>query len=83
MSMANYAAQLYSLKVAIRFYTECLEAGVLCAQGSSYSERAGVWVSILPSQLGRNPILLRLLTFSPECSALAFFAFTISRSSIS
>ena len=31
---------------------------------------------------GRNPILLRFLPLSPECSALAFFALAISRSNI-
>jgi hypothetical protein len=29
-----------------------------------------------------NPIFLRLLPFSPECSAFAFFAFAISLSNI-
>jgi hypothetical protein len=35
------------------------------------------------SQFGRNPILLRFCpALSPECFALAFFAFAISRSNI-
>ena len=41
----------------------------------------GATVEVADAQ-ARNPILLPLLPFSPECSALAFFALAISRSNI-